>query len=224
MRNILPIFGRSPFRPFQTHMEAVQKTLALLRPLMEAFLAGDETKTTELRKAIMKLEHEADIAKNDIRDHLPRTYFMPVDRRDLLSLLHEQDKIADLCEDIAIVLTLRKPLPFPPVLKERLLAVVDRVVETCETGRKIIDELDELLESSFGGVEADRVTSLINKVSQQEHEVDKAIYTLAQELFKHEEAIGGTALGLWQKILELLGGLANAAEGIGDQLRLMMYR
>jgi len=224
MRNILPIFGRSPFRPFQGHMEAVQKTLAQLKPLFTAFLEGDEAKTTEVRKAIMKLEHEADIAKNDIRDHLPRTYFMPVDRRDLLSLLHEQDKIADRCEDIAIVLTLRKPLPFPAELKDRLFALIDRVVQTCETGSKIIDELDELLESSFGGVEADRVTNLINKVSQQEHEVDKAIYTLAQEIFKHEDAIGVTALGLWQKILELLGGLANAAEGIGDQLRLMMYR
>jgi len=224
MRNILPIFGRSPFHPFQGHMEACQKTLALLRPLFTAFLEGDEAKTTELRKQIMKLEHEADIAKNDIRDHLPRTYFMPVDRRDLLSLLHEQDKLADLCEDIAIVLTLRKPLPFPAALKERLLALVDRVVATCETGRKIIDELDELLESSFGGVEAERVTALIDKVSQQEHEVDKAIYTLAQEMFKQEESIGPTPLVLWQKILELLGGLANASESIGDQLRLMMYR
>jgi len=224
MRNILPIFGRSPFRPFQGHMEAVQKTLTLLRPLFTAFLEGDEAKTTEIRKQIMKLEHEADIAKNDIRDHLPRTYFMPVDRRDLLSLLHEQDKIADRCEDIAIVLTLRKPLPFPPELKDRLLALVDQVASTCETARQIIDQLDELLESAFGGVEAERVTALINKVSQQEHEVDKASYTLAQELFKHEESIGVTALALWQKIFELLGGLANAAEGIGDQLRLMMYR
>ncbi|MFQ5700325.1 MAG: TIGR00153 family protein [Acidobacteriota bacterium] len=224
MRNILPIFGRSPFKPFQAHMETVHETLVLLRPFFTAFLAGDQEKTTELRKQIMKLEHEADLVKNDIRDHLPKSYFMPVDRRDLLALLHQQDQLADLCEDMAIVVSLREPLPFPEEMQSGLLDLVDQVVATCDTAGKIIVELDRLFESSFGGPEAQQVFTLIKQVSEQEYEVDKTIYALAKELFRREEEIGGMPLVLWQKILELLGGLANASESIGDQLRLMIYR
>lgn len=73
MRNILPIFGRSPFKPFQTHIEKVRETLAHVEPFFEAFLAGDREAARAARKRIMKLEHEADLLKNDIRDHLPRS-------------------------------------------------------------------------------------------------------------------------------------------------------
>lgn len=224
MRNILPIFGRNPFKPFQAHMEKVHQTLALLRPFFSAFLSGDAVKTNDLRKQIMKLEHEADLVKNDIRDHLPKSYFMPVDRRDLLALLHHQDQLADLCEDMAIVVTLREKLPFPSALHKPLLELVDQSVATCDTAGKIIVELDRLFESSFEGPEAERVLELIKKVSAQEYEVDKTIYTMARELFRQEETIGSMPLVLWQKIFELLGGLANASESVGDQLRLMIYR
>ena len=40
---------------------------------------------------ICRLESEADEIKNDIRGHLPKSIFMPVDRRDLLEILILQD-------------------------------------------------------------------------------------------------------------------------------------
>jgi len=224
MRNILPIFGRSPFRPLRQHMDKVQETLGHLRPFFEAFLADDRETARELRKSIMKLEHEADLIKNDIRDHLPRSYFMPVDRRDLLGLLHQQDTVADLCEDIVIVATLRERLPLPEDVRERFLGLVDEAVETCLQASRLDEELDKLLSSSFGGPEADNVVEMINEISQHEFEVDKAAYTLAQELYRREDIMGPTVLLLWQKLIELVGRLANAAEAIGDQIRLMLYR
>jgi len=224
MRSILPLFGRSPFSALQRHMEKVEETLERLEPFFAAFLEGDSARTREIRKEILKREHEADKIKNEIRDHLPKSYFLPVDRRDLLSLLHQQDRLADLCEDIVIVATLREDLSLPPDLREHVREVLGRTRQASHTARRIISQLDELLEASFGGPEADAVLELIHQVGLEEHEVDKAIYTLAKELYRREEELGAVRLMLWQKLLELIGQIANAAESIGDQVRLMLSR
>jgi len=224
LRTILPIFGRSPFKPFQAHMEKVRETMAGLDPFFRVLLAGDRERVREIRKRITKLEHEADLLKNDIRDNLPKSFFMPVDRRDLLNLLHQQDTLADTCEDLVIVATLRDPLPLPAPLHEPLLALLGQSIATSEVACEIIDRLDELLESSFGGPEADAVLERIGRVGQLEYEVDKAAYTLAKEFFRREDEIGPSPLMLWQKVIELIGRLANAAEAVGDHVRLMLVR
>lgn len=224
MRVILDLFGQSPFRALQRHMDKVLETVDEARPFFEAFLAGDRERAREIRKRILKLEHEADLVKNEIRDRLPKSYFLPVDRRDLLALLHQQDRLADLCEDIVIVATLKAELTLPADLHPAVLAEVDLALVACRTAQEIIGRLDELLEASFGGEEAEKVVELIDRVGAEEHEVDKHAYTTARELFAREQELGAVNLGLWQKLLELIGKLANAAESIGDQVRLMLSR
>ncbi len=224
MRTILDLFGQSPFRALQRHMDTVLEPVDQVRPFFEAFLAGDAEKARTIRKRILKLEHEADLVKNEIRDHLPKSYFLPVDRRDLLALLHQQDRLADLCEDIVIVATLKADLTLPRDLHPAILEEVDLSLEACVLAREVIERLDELLETSFGGEEAARVIELIDRVSAKEHEVDKHAYTTARQLFVREQELGAVDLGLWQKLLQLVGRLANAAESIGDHVRLMLSR
>lgn len=60
-------------------------------------------KSGEIRAQISHLEKEADVLKREIRLKLPRGLFMPVDRSDMLELLTQQDKLANLAKDIAAV-------------------------------------------------------------------------------------------------------------------------
>jgi predicted phosphate transport protein (TIGR00153 family) len=85
----------------------VRETVALVEPLFEAFLAGDGAATRRLYEQISKLEHRADNIKNDIREHLPKSLLMPVDRGDVLLFLKEQDRLADRAEDLGVLLTMR---------------------------------------------------------------------------------------------------------------------
>ena len=223
MRNFFPILGKSPFGPIQAHMDKVCETAMVLPSFFDAFLSGDENKMTEIRKIILKMEHKADLLKNDIRDNLPKSYFLPVDRRDLLSLLHHQDAIADLAEDIVIVATLRENLTLPQDLTAPFLEIVDHSLKTCKRAKKLVGEMQNLLASSFGGDEAATVLEMIDSIGEAEYKVDKLVYALAKELYRREEELGVTSLLLWQKMLQLVGRLANSAESIGDHLRLMLY-
>src|SRR5690606_7482771 len=107
VRSILGLFAKSPFGPLAEHAHRVHETVVLIRPLVEAFIEGDWSRTQELYERISRLEHDADVLKNDIRDHLPKSLFLPVDRGDVLLFLREQDRVADSAEDLGVLLTMR---------------------------------------------------------------------------------------------------------------------
>ena len=118
MRTTSPIaslFGRSPIRPLQEHMNTVEKCAVEVIPLFEALMEGDRDRLVAHRNTIFELEQEADDIKNKLRSHLPKSLFMPVDRRDFLDMLHAQDSIADTAQDIAGHLVLRPTIVPPPM-------------------------------------------------------------------------------------------------------------
>ncbi|PIZ47895.1 MAG: DUF47 domain-containing protein, partial [Armatimonadetes bacterium CG_4_10_14_0_8_um_filter_66_14] len=115
---IMGRFGRSPFGPTQNHMELVLRCVELLEPLSEAVCAGDQQRVETLAAEISDRENDADLTKHEIRNHLPKARFLPIDRRDLLEIVHLQDSIADSLEETCHLLTL-KPLTMPEALRTR---------------------------------------------------------------------------------------------------------
>lgn len=223
MRSIFGIFGKSPFGPLTKHSERVHETVLMIAPLMEAFMAGDWERTEQIYEQISKLEHKADVVKDGIRDNLPRSLLLPVDRGDLLKFLREQDAIADRAEDLAVLITMRRT-PTPAAMHEAVRTFVDRVVRSSETWFSIAMELPVLQEASFSGPEAEKVHRLIEQVGREEWEADKAQAAVSKQLFEHEEEIGAVSVVMWMRILATIGLIANHAENTADLLRLMMTR
>lgn len=223
MRSFFGLFGRSPFGPLTQHTERVHETVVLIRPLLEAFMDGDWQRTEEVYAKIRELEHRADLIKNDIRDHLPRSLFMPVDRGDVLQFLRMQDRIADSAEDIGVLLTMRRT-PTPDALRAGVLTLVDSVIETSETWFKASHELLTLQEASFTGPEVEKMIGLINQVRELERKADEYQATVTKQLFDFEEEIGPLSVMLWMNIFRVLGLVANYAESTADLLRLMLAK
>ncbi len=87
MLTILSLFGRSPFAPLQSHMESVARCVHLLPILCEAIEKQDQVQIERIYDEISAIEHQADVIKNDIRNHLPKSLFLPIDRGNLLEIL-----------------------------------------------------------------------------------------------------------------------------------------
>ena len=223
MRSIFGLFAKSPFGPLVQHAERVHDTVVLIRPMFDAFVAGDWERTEEMYSRIEVLEHEADVIKNDIRDHLPKSLFLPVDRGDLLTFLKEQDRIADRAEDLGVLLTMRRT-PTPDSIKEDVLRLVDAVVTASEKWYQVARELPTLLEASFTGPEVDRILGLVNEVALAERETDDRQALVTKRLFEHEDEIGAVSVMMWFNIVRVLGSMANAAENTADLLRLMLAK
>jgi len=219
-RRLSELFGRSPFEPLQEHGERVMETVQYLRPLFEAMDEGDEEKFNELCKSINQAEHRADIVKNRFRSETPKWLFLPVNRRDLLELISTQDSVADKVQDVAVLLGLRQ-LKIHQDMKEGLFEFVDRVLDTCSKSSEIINRLDEILESSFGGPEAERVLAMIVELGEIEHESDEAGKRVAKKVFDLEDKLDPVSVIMWSRVLTRVGDVANHAENIGNHLRLL---
>lgn len=217
------IFGRSPFPPLQQHMRAVLECARDVPVLLRAIAEGDEAAAMEARNRIFRTEAEADRIKNEFRGALPKSLFMPVDRRDLLDVLQMQDSIADTAQDIAGLLIERR-MELPPFMREQVLALAHRCLEACELCGKIIEELDELLETGFRGREAQHVEGMVGELNLLEDETDILGIEVSRTLFEHEDELKPVTVIKWYEVIEWIGDLADFAEKAGDRLRLLIAR
>lgn len=221
MHTILNLFGRSPFAPLESHMEKVSECVGMLTVLFEALEKRDYKLLEETAKKICELEHQADLVKNDIRNHLPKSLFLPIDRGNLLEILSIQDSLADRAEDVAVLATL-KQAPMPQDFKINFNRFLAKNFEAFHVARKIIREMHELLESSFGGIEAEKVRSLVDEVAFKEHEADIIQRDLLRTLFNAEKELSYAGFFYWQRIFESLGSIANLSEKLGYRVRMTL--
>lgn len=218
---ILNLFGRSPFAPLQAHMEKVSVCVHLLPDIFEAVERNDYEAVENLAKKIGDFEHQADLARNDILNHLPKSLYLPIERSHLMKILSTQDQIADKAEDIAVLITL-KPLEIQPYFKSEFKDFLFKNISAFDSVFLIIKEMHELLESSFGGLEAEKVRAMVEEVAFKEHEVDLIQRKLLKKLFNSEEHITFTTFHLWQKICEAIASISNLSETLAFRIRLTL--
>ncbi len=222
MRSIWSLFAKSPFGPLQNHMAKVSECVERLQPLFKAVLEGNRDESEKLTAEILQLESDADAIKNETRNHLPKSLFLPVDRRDLLEILHLQDDLADGCQDIAVLLSLRAELRLHEDLHDPLNCLLKEVTGVCTRAAAIIQELDELLETAFAGPEAEKVLHMVEELNVEETVTDDLGIAIAKKLFALEEHMSSTEVMLWFRIFRQVGKLANHAEAMGNRVRLLI--
>jgi len=214
------LFGRSPIRPMQGHMKAAVACAREVLPFAEAMVAGDTAGMERHRDEIERLEHKADDLKNQIRSNLPRRFLMAVERRDMLEILDSQDSIADVAQDVAELAVLRK-MTVPAALGDSLLRLVRRVIDTCDHAERVINELDQLVETGFGEREVARVEEMLEQLGRMESETDELGKSLVRELFEMENELGISTV-FWYQLINWIGNIADHAERVGNRLRLLI--
>jgi predicted phosphate transport protein (TIGR00153 family) len=218
------LFAKSPFGPIQEHQHKVEECAELVPTIIEACLHGNHERVRTLAREISSLEAEADKIKNQVRDQLPRSLFMPVSRGDLLNVLAAQDAIADNAEDLAVLITMREMEPLPEEVADLLRQLVQKCLEVVRESTEVVDTLGTLVHASFSGPEAQKVLHLIDELDREEHEADKIQDQLAKTFFRNEDHFKPAAIYLWMKIFNKVGDLANFAEKMTHRIRLFMAK
>lgn len=221
MLTIARLFGKSPFAPLQTHMNKVANCIEKLTKIFECLTKHEIDKIDRLVQDLSHLEHEADITKNDIRNHLPKNIFMPIDRTHFLEILAVQDSIADTAEEIGIMLTYEIPESFT-LFQIEISSFFLKCIETFWESKRIIEEIDELLESSFGGIEAEKVKSMVEQTAFKEHQATVMKRTLLKKLYTQGKSLPASAFHFWLILTESIGNLAEDAEKLANRIRMVL--
>jgi predicted phosphate transport protein (TIGR00153 family) len=220
---IANLFGTSPIRPLQKHMAKVVECTSQLAPFFDAVLADDAAAVNEIQERIVALEHEADDLKHDLRLHLPRSLFLPVERRDLLEVLTMQDNIANRAKDIAGLIRGRRmtfPADVGPLLKE----FVTRCIDACLQAQKTVNELDELVETGFRGAEVDLVQDLIKELDRIETVTVRIQVEVRAKVFAMERDLPPIDAMFLYRVIDWTGDLGDRAQRVGSRLQLMLAR
>ncbi|MDG2078010.1 MAG: TIGR00153 family protein, partial [Pseudomonadales bacterium] len=163
------LFAQSPFSPIQDHIVKAQECAEQLIPFIEASINNDWELATTIQQTISDLESDADRIKKDIRLHLPKSLWLPVNRSDLLNLITRQDKIANRAKDISGLMLGRK-IVIPNSIASIMLEYSKTAVATSAQALRAIQEMDELVEAGFKGNVLDLVQGLITELDNLENE------------------------------------------------------
>lgn len=218
---ISKIFGASPVKPIQEHMETCYACAKELRSFFEAVIASNWEAVEASRVRIVSFENEADDLKRNLRAQLRKSLLMPVRRQDLLELLMVQDRIANRARDISgLVIGRRMQIPAP--IQQDFLAFVSRNVDAAKKARKSVNELDELYETGFRGAEAELVESLVVELDQIENDTDEMQAKIRNGLFAIEGTLPPVDVMFLYRIIELIGDIGDMSERVGRRLEVLL--
>jgi uncharacterized protein len=224
IRSVLDVVAESPFVPLEMHAKKGVLAVEKLAEAMEAYCAGDQALLNERTDEIDALEHDADKIKQKIRASVTYSIRLPVNKKDLLSFLKQQDSIADFAQASAYWMTLRPCKELPEEIKEGFLELMAASLKTARLYDELVGELYKLLSTSFSKEEIKETMQIIPEVEKLEHDVDVLETALLKKIFEHEVAIGGAGVCHLMGLVERIGGIADKSASAADRLRSMIIR
>jgi len=214
---------KSPFGQLLDHMGKVRECTILLGDGLINYYKGDYKNFSELTENVSKLEHEADIIKRNLRNHLPKSLFMPVDKGKFMWALREQDKILDHAENLVRMLDMRHT-KIPKELQEIFIDHIKLVMKTVESMEEAVENIRDLIETSFVKREREQTKKLVRKVHEYEWEADQKKYEMTQGIYKFEKKLAPMDVYHLLKIADWVDDIADHAENVADWLRAMIAK
>jgi len=224
IRSVLDVVADSPFVPLEMHAKKGVLAVEKLSEAMEAYCKGDQVLLNERTEEIDILEHDADKIKQKIRASIPSSIRLPVNKKDLLSFLKQQDSIADFAQASAYWMTLRPCKNLPDEIKEGFLELMAASLKTARLYEELVGELYKLLTTSFSKEEIKETMQIVPEVERLEHDVDVLETALLKKIFEHEDALGGAGVCHLMGLVEKVGGIADKSASAADRLRSMIIR
>ena len=98
-------------------------------------------------------------------------------------------------------------------------AFLAKNIEAFDQARLIIGQLDELLETGFGGAEALKVREMVGAVEKLEHEADVMQRELLRELLRNEDDLSYGDFFLWTKVIREVSKISDRSENLAGSIR-----
>ncbi|OYV03131.1 TIGR00153 family protein [candidate division bacterium WOR-3 4484_18] len=216
------LMRRSPLDDLIRHSEITQEGIELLAGVLELYFAGKHDEIDPIAELLYQKEHEADLIKGNIRNHLHKYILLPVDRWDLLNCLKEQDAIIDVAQDICVWLNLSH-YPIPMELIDKFMELFRMVKTTVDEEVQTLKLAVEYIRHPFTKRRLRKKAKLMLKeIHHYEHEADIIARRIGRMIFEQQRDPVGIIVLL--RLSEFIGHIADHAANAGDRIRMMIGR
>ena len=214
---------KSPFSQLLEHMEKVRECISILGDGLIRYYEEDYKDFSKMAKKVSEIEHEADLVKSNIRNHLPTHLFMPVDKGKFMWALREQDAILDHAENLAKMLDMRHT-KIPKELQEVFIEHAKLVMKTVKAMEDAVGNIRDLVETSFVKREREQTKQFIYKVHELEWKADEKKYEMTKGIYELEKKLDPMDVYHLLKISDWVDDIADHAENVADWLRAMIAK
>lgn len=174
----------------------------LLHKTLVNFSSGDiQNKVKEMHQ----LEHNADIAKHKIMDHLVKEFLPPIEREDITTLSQEIDDVTDAIEDVLLFINMFNIKRIRP----EVLKFTEIIQQCCETMDMAVVEFKNFRSSKT-------LKDILIKINQLEEEADTLYVDMMKKLYR--SSTDPIELMTWTEIMHRLEKCCDACEDVADTL------
>jgi len=215
------LFYESPLVKLKKHADKVKECAWMFKRAVNCYVEQDCEEFDKLTEDVAMLESQADELKRNLRNHLPRGIFMPMDKFVLLDCLREQDHVLDDVEEALYWLSFKPMGGIPEELVGDFLDLIDAVIPAIEKMPDMSEQAIVYFKSSTEETR-NKLKSIIREIYQAEKEADH----LEHELKKKAFALLDDPVEIYHivRLVEIVGDICDHAQNASDRMRTMIAR
>jgi predicted phosphate transport protein (TIGR00153 family) len=179
--------------------------------LHETLINFDQSKISHRVKEMHKIEHDADIAKHEIMNHLVKEFLPPIEREDITGLTQHIDNVTDAVEDVIIYIDIFNIQSIPP----EILKFSELIVSCCQA-------LDSALEEFKHFKSSKTIREKIIEINNFEAEGDNLYVDLIRTLYR--ENTDPVQLMCWTEIIHRFERCCDKCEDVSDLLETIVMK
>lgn len=224
----IPFFGlislRSPLAGILEHYEQIAKGMALIEDTMECYILGSDGASVckefnALVQEVNEVEAMADTIMRNIRNHLPRNLFLPVDKGVFFSYTRMQDEILNAGQDSLQWLALRDVV-VPELVQRDLLYYLGEVAKCIELLKPAIEATLAWVEDET--VDREGVKDKVRAVRRQHNIVTDMMHKLTAKIYRSD--LDFKDIYQLIRFVERLHKMSHNTENCVDLLRVMIAK
>lgn len=190
------------FDAFNSLTKFSLESAILLHKTLLNFSSGDiQNKVKEMHQ----LEHNADLAKHKIMDHLVKEFLPPIEREDITTLSQEIDDVTDAIEDVLLFINMFNIKRIRP----EVLKFTEIIQQCCETMDMAVVEFKHFRSSKT-------LKDILIKINQLEEEADTLYVDMMKKLYR--TSTDPIELMTWTEVMHRLEKCCDACEDVADTL------
>ena len=214
---ILPV--ESPLTGLLKHYELIASGMTLIQHAVKAYAEGDNQNFIYLKEQVDQIEEEADRVKRNIRNHMPRGLFMPVDKTIFFTYTRSQDNILDSGQDGLNWLAMHN-IKIPEEITPDLETYLQDAKESINALRPPLEATIELVNG--GTADRNEIKQMCREVLRRHKIVNREQREIISKLYALDMPFKQTYQLL--RFVEELHDMSHNTEGCADMLRAMIAK
>jgi uncharacterized protein len=215
------IGGRSPMDGLLEHYGQIEAAMSLIQESLLCYMEGGSTckDFMTLKGELDNHEENADIIKRNIRNHLPHSLFMAVDKTLFINYTRAQDNILDAAQDALDWLNIHD-VNLAELIGATGLALVEEATRTVELLKPALEDTVKLVHTDI----MDR--QLVKEKYRAVREQHKTVRRLKSQIFSqlYKQDMHFKSIFQLLHFFERMNEMSHNAENCVDMLRAMIAR